>query len=123
MLILIDNLIGVAFAWPGLGSLVWSYNQTVNLDCAPALETCETKSAAAYFTYDPSSLLSSILNPENKDLTRGVITFCPVYFDYIPTFDAVATKTNANENSEQLNVLSMKSQGKISSPTVIYCLL
>ena len=120
MLILIDTLIRAAFAQPGYGPLDSWYNQTVTLACAhpPLDDTCKTISAIAYLNRNRSSLLSFIFNAEKKDLTHGVITFCPIYFESIPAFDAVVKNADGNEKSEQLNVLSMRSQGTVSSPFV-----
>ena len=115
MLTLIDTLIRAAYAQPGWGPSPWRYNQTVNLQC----DKCKSNRAVAYFTRWPP--LPFYFNQENKVLEHGAIAFCPSYFGLIATVDAVVKKAIANEKSEQLNVLTMESQGTISSP-VIYLL-
>ena len=74
---------------------------------------CNAGSVVAYVTQvSPLSALWSLMNKE-KDLDHPVITFSPIFFNCLPTFDVAIKKANANENSEQKNVLSMRSHGTI----------
>ena len=109
-LTILATLEQAAYAFRGTGFADWWKNRYVTLQCEkPSKQDTEAVCNQKKGNY------TAYFNHKNDNQDYPLISFCPLFFDRLPTLDETLEKTDANHNSEQLNVQNLRCQGTLWS--------